>query len=678
MESSVERVRAAGFTPRVIILGLIFIFISMPFNRMICGLTGIRGFLPPPIFLVLLAISMISYYTKKFRLTPQECTVLYLIGFAGTASVFMHRPYLDFGIGNQTGQFMSPIIFMAMHPTWSEELKDLIPPILRPANEDAFNAIWYGRGMDWSAWAGPIAFWIVYLLSFVLWSLFLALLSRKQFIEVEQLPFPGAIPYGMLISYTTVSSTDEKPFLLRGESKFYWLGFIFGLILSAPMLYAYFAPVPPFFYGVAPLNLTPFLGTVLPGAHLNITFAWHVYFFMVSFLFTIQVLASAIVTWLIIGVIYPVIAVSQGLAPLYPGGSPFQYGWNVGPFKYNWVLFLGLILGIGATSIFIGRKHYMATIRSAFRGTKLPEEEETGICYRTIWIGLILTTIIMIGCYVALGTPVHLAFLIIVFAVLYWIAFIKMEGESEVAVWYGGLRSPIGVLFWDIGQATGAWTTAPAKNITHVATRISLWTQFSSQAPARIALNPGLATLQMKVGDYTGTDIKDVVKAIILATGIMVPISFILYLWWNGIWGLSGLTGSEIDWSVGGAGASYINEHTTTMPYALGEGDHWLWTIVGFVLAIVIMFARMRYSWFWIHPVGIATGTIFMNMITLMMVSFIVKYVVLKLGGAKAHNEMLIPAVIGLMSSVSLIIFSLFTMRFFVEAWPRIATKFAI
>ncbi|MEM1990126.1 MAG: DUF6785 family protein [Thermoproteota archaeon] len=663
-----------GFTPRVIILGLFFIAISMPFNRMICGLTGIRGFLPPPIFLVIFLISVFSYYTKKFRFTPQEYTVLYLIGFAGTASVFMHRPYLDFGIGNQIGQFLSPVNFMAMHASWSPALKGLIPSLLNPGDQ-AFRSIWFGGPIDWTAWAIPVAFWMIYLFAFVCWSLFLALLTRKQFIEMEGLPFPGAMPYEMVITLATVPESGDKPTLLKKEGRFFWLGFAIGLILSIPQLYAYFAPVPPFFYGVMGLDLTPYLGTILPGAHLNITFAWHIYFFMVSFLFNVDVLASALLAWLIVGLIYPVIAVSQGWAPLYPGGSPYQYGWNVGPFKYNWVLFLGLILGMGATSLYLGRSHYMETIRSAFFGKKLPEEE-TGIPYRTIWAGLILTTIIIIGAYVALGTPIHIALLIIVFAVLYWVAFIKMEGESEVAVWYGGLASPMGVLFWDIGQVTGAWTIDTRNSMAHVATRFSLWTQFNSQGPARIALNPGLATIQMKVGDYTKTDLKDVIKSMILAIGVMVPVSFVLYLWWTHAWGLSALTGSEMDWITGNSGASFINEQTVTTPYALGQGDHWIYTIMGFILAVVLMMARMKFPWFWINPVGVATGVIFMNMITLIALAFIVKYLTLKLGGAKAHDNILVPAVVGIMSSVSIVIFTLFTMRFFVEAWPRIVTKF--
>ncbi|MEM2704701.1 MAG: DUF6785 family protein, partial [Candidatus Bathyarchaeia archaeon] len=259
-----ELPRVSGFTPRVVILGLFLVFVSMIFNRMICGLTGLRGFLPPPIFIVLFIISALSYYTGRLRLTPQESTILYIIGFASTASVFMNRPYLDFGIGNQIGQFLSPIIFMAAHPTYSPQLKHLIPPILR-VNDEALASIWLGGSVNLFDFTGLILFWLIYLLSFAFWSLFFALLSRKQLIEVEGLPFPTAIPYERVIVYTVVPETGEKPLLLRKESKFFWIGFVIGLIISAPQIYAYFAPVPPFFYGVAALNLTPYLGSVLPG-----------------------------------------------------------------------------------------------------------------------------------------------------------------------------------------------------------------------------------------------------------------------------------------------------------------------------------------------------------------------------------------------------------------------------
>jgi len=64
---------------------------------------------------------------------------------------------------------------------------------------------------------------------------------------------------------------------------------------------------------------------------------------------------------------------------------------------------------------------------------------------------------------------------------------------------------------------------------------------------------------------------------------------------------------------------------------------YWVGTVLGFVL----MFLKARFAWWPLNPVGIAivhAGWINPNFTVTLIVSFVVKYLVWKLGGAKAQR----------------------------------------
>jgi len=261
----------------------------------------------------------------------------------------------------------------------------------------------YGGPVPWGAWMPAIAIWILTILPFYLSFLFLAALWRRQWVDIEVLPFPYATGAASLINMAYERDEKRVPRILT--NMFLWSGVVVGFFAIFP----YWAPVLlPGLGLTAPANagygfgydLTPL--ALVPWVPLNFNF--EPFWIGALFLVPTTTLFSYIITTLITRFIWPPLMVALGIwDAMSPGNYAFgvQYGamWRgwTGPLGRVWThtwgavawLGIGAIMGLNLYPLLVFRGDVAEMIRSVFGKGRREVEEKEPMKYRYLWAGYI-------------------------------------------------------------------------------------------------------------------------------------------------------------------------------------------------------------------------------------------------------------------------------------------------
>lgn len=260
-----ETFSVIGVTPRAIILGLIAISILSiitPYTSLVSTGSNIAanhlpiGVLLFFLFLIVGLNTALAKVRRSWALTGRELLTVYVMmlvpaGVPATA-------FLAYVLPTIAGAF-----YLA---TPENKFGALIHPYLKSwlTVRDPNAVKWFyeglppGQHIPWGLWIGPMVWWVVFALAFLLSMASLAVLVRRQWIEEERLVFPlASVPLeiiGPLGERTTAASSFfHNPWL--------WMGFIpvfvFGVLNE---MNAYFPAVPH-----APVSGITLIGDVTAG-----------------------------------------------------------------------------------------------------------------------------------------------------------------------------------------------------------------------------------------------------------------------------------------------------------------------------------------------------------------------------------------------------------------------------
>ncbi|MEM4925964.1 MAG: DUF6785 family protein [Thermofilaceae archaeon] len=640
-----------GLTPRVLILSLITIFVLTPVSAMIYFLTdktGLYQSLMIPYFFIILLNFLVGKVNPRWRLTPPELAILLLPFFA-----IIGKAYLPIGAGFEGfGRFQINTVHFLIYATNNMPMmpvfRELLPGYIWPKDPTVIEMAWRGKlpgeVVNWGAWTGAIMFIWLSSLTWLLLVIFIVFgIIGYQWVEVERLTFPMAIPTTYIIVRSQENGRTPLFDMKESESRIFWVAFIVGLVIGGAPIMAEVIPAIPvggaFQWGEMPMSFMFIPAVFGPGAHAQATFIIHqaMLFLLVPF----DVLWTGFLIWVIFGLIYQPLGVRMGWLPYQPGVETWSNWWfgYRPPFPYSFFATAGLATGVALYSLWVARDR-IRRLFSTIRGADIIED---GLSLRLVAMGLIGSALFFLIFWAAVGVPFVAAILLL----LTW--FIWQIGHARVMaeVWWHDPCYWAYVFYW-LYPAGAGWmwgTEIPTRSAGWLMTNTAI-TILGEWTPRHFPMSSGFFTNYYYVVRRTRTNLKDAFIISVITAVLCSLIATIVPLWLANHIGLSKsalvgyasyIAGYTSDKGITSMGAFTIpNEHIAA------------WTVIGILTAFALYFIRMRWPAFIINPVAAIPAFWLMEFMWLAsLVALVVKIVLVRALGAARFERYVTPIAAG-------------------------------
>lgn len=584
---------------------------------------------PLPFLLILLSLPLIRI--KALKIDVATLAVLYSIGISSAFFMNLYYPWYQPG-AEITSRFIEPDGSLAY-----------IPSFMAPEGEAAGQIVNGLVPIPWGSWLPTIMFWWLFQVAFVMFMISISMILRKQWIDLEKVPFPQAIVAYQLID--KIASPDQG--LLKRLGRPFIIGLLIGLAVQVPIFMTLTFPWFPDIYSWK-VNTCNFGSTwITPESPLAgiagiQTFNKWPPFSAVFYLAPTNILLSFLL-WYLIYLILTQIAYVQGyytgLLDL-PGCGRNWCGINVptagAPFKWAAVSNIGGPIGLTLFYLILNRRYVGDTIRAAM-GRMNPQalrdfEANEPISYRAGYLIFVASFLSIFLIYMACGLGPFAALTIPVIAFIVWIASVRVFGLIGFnAVTYGGYGTGFVWLMWPTrpDPVTREWF------ISMVMQRTFITDGFGYGWPGTLPA----AFSSYKVGTLTGTDNKTIFRATVLASVIAPLIALIGMIWTCYAFGASRL-------------AEYSDMGSNIVQRFIAPGAHENWpaaqpwvpnAIAGVIIVGALSFLHARSIWFPLEPIGFlmaTTGhTLLEGVWTTALVAWVAKALTLRLGGSKSYES---------------------------------------
>jgi len=648
-----ERKLISGLTPRVLISIPIIVFLAVLTQLWTQNLTlwwAYLGWFPLPTIIYMVIFVIITRIYPKFELSPQEWVCFFTINYLCAGFWYTYQ-----GISHSMGDLPSytqlRVLWILGNEPYKSLLSNVVPGYMSPpVGSTALNAYFLGaKTMDWAAWMPHIGYWTVFLILITLMGFFWVSWLYKPLIEVQKLTYPAILPSIQLIeNYTQKEDKKRRLFNIK-LSRLFWIGFPLGFLLHLPDFLRFWLPaIPP---GeeirVHVIDLSPFTRGALPGAGFFgyfIPAEWPLYYMVpMDFLF------SALVFYLVFAIIYPVVGIRSGILSYEPGRETNfgYYGVNEGPIKFNLLTGWGVALGLGLWVIYSNRSHFMGILRSVYSGAKGSETFGTpGIAYRSLGISTLLITLAFIIFLVGSAVPPLVAVAMVVTIILYHYGWTRFVGDIYE---FWGSDMWWRYFYYDAGAISGAWPATPPAPVTQASFNTMLLGSATGLERTCVIGNPANFFNLYKLGSALNTSPWDVLKTATITSIIVAIIATPLTIWWcTFMGGRNNLGVMPRDTWAGGAVYAFLGG-TPWPPSTPNPLERYGLVFGGIILVFIVYMLRARYPWFILNPTGwmcLPTMTwMWMNVLGML----IIKYLILKIGGARLF-ERGVPLAVGILT----------------------------
>ena len=484
------------------------------------------------------------------------------------------------------------------------------------------------------AWAAPVACWSFFLLALLFWAYCVNTLLRRSWVDEEKLVFPIArIPLEI--------TRDDVPF---------WRNRVFHLGLAVPAaveslnsLHYTFFPTLPFFH-VKPddaLNIMQYL-TVKPFNSLGyFSLAFYPLAIGLTFLLTTDISFSC---WFF----YLVDKAELVWSTVYGFHDP---GASVAASRvpYLWEQATGAWLALALLSLYASRRHLGACFRKAITGRGIDDSAEP-LSYRTAVVGLVLSSLALLGFALALGMAWQVAALFFGLYLLFLITYTRIRAEAGLPWVFSPAFTAHGCLL-DIGGQSHY----NGNDLTALA-RLNWFEQ-----DYRSHMMPNQMDAMKYLGDGRGS-----LRGLSLALGV-ATVAALLGSWAGclHIFYHYGASSAKVNtWYSDQGRAAYtglqnqLNNHTLTdIPRVWG-------TLGGAAVTLLLTLMRTRFVWWPLHPIGyVVAQTFTMDWLWCpVLIGWACKTLVLRYGGLNSYRAAL-PFFLGLVVG-DIVVSSLWTLLF--------------
>lgn len=598
---------------------------------------------------------------------------------------------------------------LSSYGTYSETLNffytygwGLYSPTRCPPEEDVariemFMADIMGCGKDKDYWQMVMSTWWSpirwdYIMPMIVWGgfltsmlclvgIFIALLTRRLYVDVEALYFPFASLTNEMINASQPTEEGKlgffnKYFLIGFLIQFLWI-LIGNLPWNLWMFVAYGETAP---WGTArgrfgDFHIFPVYDAtqhaILPWVCLNIfldpwIIGWGV-------LLPLEVIIGCLLGWFVIRVLVPVILTGMGIWPEFPTGY-WGYmpayrinwaNWAGGTANVTWFMF-GMTIAFAVLPI-VRNLGTMGPIFAAITGKEPPEDvdPEKPLPYKIVWWGFIASMILYAVTSAAADVMPQYTFVFVVLMALILFGGFRFVAETG------------GYMGWNYMHpfhcaAGPQWITTiilatMGAGIIGVESRTTLMTYaFIAYGLNSLfystAHGAGYLTLEgFKLGKLTGVSLKDISKAAFITVILTMFVAAFGSFFWQSVFPADKRAGAIYNWL--GAGLFfniYQKNIAEGVPYWMDRGpylglieepgpyDCLLKAAIGVVVVVGLTFARERFPWLRISAAGILLGALGgMKFWAPFIVAVVIKYVTLKVGGIRLYEEKVKPLMVG-------------------------------
>ncbi len=569
--------------------------------------------------LLLIINPLLRLLSSKLAFTRGETLTVYITCLFST--IVPGRGAENFFVPN----ILSSFYYATRENKWLDFLSPYLKPWMTPAldsNRQLSGAAagWYegtNGVIPWQQWMVPLLAWSALILSVHIMHACLGVMLRKQWAQREALAFP--------LLKLPLELTDQS----QGPGTFFknplvWIGF--GVAVFIQMLnglHLYFPDVPAFplslatgqFFTEAPWNqLGPVQMTVFPAI------------VGISYLLTSEVSFSLWFLHLFSKAQY-IIAYTAGFPPASLDAPFWLRGWAKGFVGYQQV---GAILAYVGLLLWTGREHWKHIARRAIGREKADADEKSeALSYPVAFWGFSAALTFILGWTIASGVRWEVALLLWAFYLAVSLALTRLVAEAGLLFVQTGWM-PLGPLAFLIGAGPGhlidAATAAPASMISS-----------SLMLDMRGFTMP--AFLQ---GFKLAYDQKINARSLMALIFGCIVVSFVV--------GIIGVI--SLGYNVGGlqlanwwatAAGSQPALHAVGFAKGLETNylTNWLWVGVGAFATVGMMFARSRFAWFPLHPLGLIMMVPFaMHAMWLsIFLGWLFKTLITKFGGSDSYRK---------------------------------------
>ena len=542
----------------------------------------------------------------------------------------------------------------------SREIYDTLPPAQRdglvvlPATFFSLEGLKFliCGYVPWSDWKGPILLWGGFIGFILLASLAFACLMRRQWIDNERFPLP--------LTQGPITLTGLDTCLRDGVSylrnPYLWIGF--GVMLAWSLngsLGVYFPALP--HLGIS-VPLKPYLPDPSWGKMWETTFTFRGFYFSLGLLMEIHVLFSFILGYFLFRSQYWV-GEARGL--------------NVdNNYPYSASQQIGATITYALLTLWIARRFLGETVRNALKADKSEEVMTARWAYLVMVISLL--GIVLIGLWAGMNPLGVVALAVGLFLTM----IVAMKLRAECGYPGSGFLDAIGgatllPLFTFFGSfAIFTPTTAIFMGLLSSLVFVS----------STFMLLPGLQMEFVALGHRLQMRRRDILAAV--AVGIVGGIAIGGWVYLSGAYAV-GANNFPVPGNFGRLNSlSHITDASTaameqmkgTASSTIFDHNH-LAFYFGIAVTILLTTVRQLFAGFWFHPLGFILGSTqsLQDAWGSLLVALVVRYAVLKLGGAATVREKLIPFAIGCLMGVigTSIIVSIFAAHgyFFVPGGPK-------
>ncbi len=651
-----------------ILMPPVFFFLNIGLHAMVQWWVWPAWF-PPHFFVVILFVWAWCRITGRPLPRPQYLVILFAICYLVSG-----WSYMLYGIHYWT---MFPMFTGSygyfVRGLWDETYRELawdaFPWFTAPHDMDALTTYYEGGVFDWGPWLPSMTFWSIWMIVVFCGGYFFMAPLHKPLVRIERHVFPYAVAITRTIDWST-GLVEGKPRLLNFRlrlTKFFWAGFVIGLLTYIPSMISALLPITfPIYLISPPVNawIQEIMTPILPGARFSGWFA-PAEIVLAAFA-SMDTLITAFLYYLITAIIYPVVGVKLGILPYYVGieGTATYYQ-QEGPFKADWFAYWGVVVGVGLWMMYQYRDHILGIFKVAFNPEKYPDlpKEEEGLSYRFLAFGIIVCFVLLVLLWMAIGATPLMSIVGPVYFIIFMYGWTRYQAEAmhTAATYYHLLP------FYDFGTFLGQWGGRPdPASINSVAAFMATGAPgFSRQS----AVGPMNQFLLYKVAYENKTRFKDIlIISVVTTISASITVSFLTPWWyatnggrlalgmveyhtwnWSWIWNLSG----------------------GTPPWKVTPAETAGYTIGGIIFTFVCYKLRAMYPWFIINPIGIALPAVWgMAHGMFWTWALLIKFIVLKIGGVRAFEEYYAPAAIGFAMGTGVLYFVTSLIALFTRAIP--------
>jgi len=628
----------------------------------------------------------------RMRLTPQELTVIFAMTLVVYPLIVKVGPELwcpGHIIGAGIPWFASdlPYIVRYMAP-WHYNTIPIVDSEVKPELVNYINGGFVGRPLSvavpvrWEAFMPGLTFCFFEIMFLLLMCIFIAAILRKQYVEIEALPFPNTTGAIFLITESTTkigetsSASDIKSKLLR--NKWMWIGILLAQVFMIPAWLGELLP----FAGIPATPYEVYTATakniIIPYIPIAIVFT-NPWALGLGLFMPTDVLISWFITWIVFIVLLTNIQWMAGLfPPMSPSSTMESYN---GRAQNNWFLKVdpegqglcawsfGILLVAAIYPMLVHRRHVIASIKAIFKPN--PELEKGDVPYRWLYLGFLLSFIGYLAVFAI--TPAHL-WMIALSMILLMITFIGGARLRAETGGYGG--------FWTSGYALGYrypnhwWNRVVLKQMIGSPTPEGTVTGYNAQyfwtfqgchgtfqnemPPIGVPMFTMLEVF--KIAHETKTKPRDLLIAVIIALIVAYWIGNPLIIWLRHT--ANWVEDSAPKWTIG---HSLYTGGVASRGSPIGWRGYWymgygepngpdipntlIQYALGIIVGIVLFWLRAKFVWFIYNPLTIPLWGLFTNnadVFLMFAIALIVKFITIRVGGIPLYERRIVPLAVGL------------------------------